>query len=152
MMKKLILILKIVSSFLLGALCAVGILPYLRDITIDPLKYTFKIYHVYFCITMLLLPIFRVTHEKWFNSSEEYVSPRGKALQQHHDDIANQYKGGRWSTKGVRVNPYEYTTPYTLSYDSSLDWIYTVAKKICLSLLFILAAPLFYLAEMFLKS
>ena len=102
MMKKLILILKIVSSFLLGALCAVGILLYLRDITIDPLKYTFKIYHVYFCITMLLLPIFRVTHEKWFNSSEEYVSPRGKALQQHHDDIANQYKpyGGAGQPKG----------------------------------------------------
>lgn len=62
MMKKLILILKIVSSFLLGALCTVSILLYLRDITIDPLKYTFKIYHVYFCITMLLLPIFSQVH------------------------------------------------------------------------------------------
>ena len=35
MMKKLILILKIVSSFLLGALCTVSILLYLSDITID---------------------------------------------------------------------------------------------------------------------
>ena len=65
MMKKLILILKIVSSFLLGGIMYGKYLAfYLRDITIDPLKYTFKIYHVYFCITMLLLPIFRVTHEK----------------------------------------------------------------------------------------
>ena len=38
--------------------------------------------------------------KKWFNSSEEYVSPRGKALQQHHDDIANQYKGGAGQPKG----------------------------------------------------
>lgn len=149
MIKKLILTLKIVNSFFLGVLCTVSILLYLEDITVDPLNYTFKIYHIYFYLTMLLFPIFRVTHEKWFNTSEEYVSPRGKALQQHHDDIANQYKGGRWSTKGVRVNPYEYTTPYTMSYDSSLDWTYALVKKICMSFLFILAAPLFYVVEIF---
>ncbi len=152
MMKKLLLVLKMMSSFCLGVLCLIGILLYLRDITIDPFKYTFRIYHMYFYVTLALLPIFRITHEKWFNSLGEYVSPRGRALQQHHDDIANQYKGGRWSTKGVRVNPYEYTTPYTMSYDSSLDWAYALVKKVCMSFLFIIVAPLFYVVDMFLRK
>ena len=88
------------SSFLLGALCTVSILLYLRDITIDPLKYTFKIYHVYFCITMLLLPIFRVTHENGLIVLKNMFLLEVKALQQHHDDIANQYKGGAGQPKG----------------------------------------------------
>lgn len=151
-MKRIRYIIKIVYGLGIGACCLVEILFYIGSITIDPLKYNFEIYHIYFYLTLILLPFFRISHRSWFVSADDYVSPRQKALEQHHEDIAKQHKGGRWSVSGVRVNPYEYTSPYTMSYDNSLNWVSSFVKSIFVSILFIIFAPLFYLASCFLHK
>lgn len=135
------------SCYLLfGALALVALLMYLDALVFYPsFAYHFEFYQLYFVITLLLLPFFRLRHPRLFISDDQFVSLRQKALDQHHQDVASHYCGGRWDSSGVRVNPFEYTSPYTQSYDGATDLAYSLAKSFFMSLLFLLFAPLFYL-------
>lgn len=110
---------------------------------------TFKVTPLtcYFILTACLLPFFRFKFPHYFSSdrSEQFVSYRKRALDLYHQDKATHHPRGRWSTKGVLTDPYEFTNPYTQDYDESLNWIYRLVKPLLLSLLFILFAPLFFL-------
>lgn len=131
---------------LLGGIALGALLMYLDALVFYPsFAYHFEFYQLYFVITLLLLPFFRLRHPYLFISAEQFISLRQKALDQHHQDIASHHRGGRWGSNGVRVNPFEYTSPYTQSYDGATGLAYSLAKSFFMSLLFLLFAPLFYL-------
>ena len=93
------------SCYLLfGALALVALLMYLDALVFYPsFAYHFEFYQLYFVITLLLLPFFRLRHPRLFISDDQFVSLRQKALDQHHQDVASHYCGGRWDSSGVRV-------------------------------------------------
>lgn len=139
--------------FVMGGLALVAILMYLDALVFYPtFAYHFEFYQLYLALTLILLPFFRRKHPQLFSSNDQFVSLRQKALEQHHQDIALHHRGGRWSSSGVRVNPFEYTSPYTQSFDGSTGLAYGLAKSFFMSLLFLGLAPLFYLGVFLYKQ
>lgn len=133
---------------LLGCIAFLAILMYIGDLGFYPgFTYHLAPYQIYFALTLLGLPFFRLKHPNLFISSEQFVSLRQKALDQHHQDVASHYRGGRWGSSGVRVNPFEYTSPYTQSFDGATGLAYNFAKSFLMTLLFLFFAPLFYLGS-----
>lgn len=136
MKEKFLHVLRMLWYFLIGVICLGLILLYLGDVKTTGLKFAW--YQVYLLITVLLLPFFRNMHPNWF--SAKYANDNQNKLDQYHNQTAAAAKPGPWSTKGVGVNPYEYSTLYTISYDYGYGFI----KALVMSTLFILFAPLFF--------
>ncbi|KRL06621.1 hypothetical protein [Liquorilactobacillus oeni] len=148
MLKNIILILRLLRFFLLGLFCLICILMYVGALKFFPFKYKFEYYQIYFFITLITLPFFRNLHNEWFKASDsddQQKSYKQKALDMYHQDMSQHHKGGKWSTKGVNVNPYEYTSDYTMAYDDMFGWVYDLAKRIFISLIFIVFAPIFFI-------
>ena len=137
------IIFRLIGYSINSGICLLIILLYLGHLDILTLHYKFNFWDLYFFTTTILLPFFRLIYNSWFISTNNNPSYRGKALDTYHQEMSRQQKGQKWSSKGVYVNPWEYTTPYTQSYDSSLNWVYSLAKCLCMSILFIIFAPLF---------
>lgn len=139
--------------FLLGGIALGALLMYLDALVFYPsFAYHFEFYQLYFVITLLLLPFFRLRRPQLFISDDQFVSLRQKALDQHHQDIASHYRSGRWGSNGVRVDPFEYTSPYTQSYDGAAGLAYSLAKSFFMSLLFLLLLRSFILASLSIKK
>ncbi|MYY59089.1 hypothetical protein FYL18_08945 [Lactobacillus salivarius] len=99
---------------------------------------------MYFFITTAILPFFRLKHQSWFISDgEPVVSYKQKALDLHHQDLAQNHKDRKWTSNGVYTNPYEYTSVDTMSHDNMSEWLYSVAKSMIMSMLFIFLGPIF---------
>lgn len=147
-MKLLIISLKVLWRWivysLVSILCLVIVLLYLRHVSLISFHYEFHHEDIYFLITAALLPFFRLFYNNWFISTNNTASYRKKALDTYHQEMARQQKNKKWSSNGTYVNPWEYTTPYTQDYDSSLNWVYDLAKSLFISLLFIGFAPIFF--------
>lgn len=141
MLAKFRLLLRFIHYSLISLICLAFILWYHT-----PTKFALTPLTSYFILMALILPFFRLKWPHYFSSGpDNFVSYRKKALDLYHQDKASHHPRGRWSTKGVSTNPYEFTNPYTQDYDASLNWGYHLAKPLLVSLLFILFAPLFFL-------
>lgn len=152
-MKRVIIIIRSVFRLLgytiTSGACLFIVLFYLEHLDISTLRYKFNFLDLYFFVTTAVLPFLRLYYNSWFISTENDSSYRGKALDTYHQEMAHQQKDKKWSSNGVYVNPWEYTTPYTQSYDSSLNWVYSIAKCLFMSILFILFAPVFLMVILF---
>ncbi|KRL39009.1 hypothetical protein [Liquorilactobacillus uvarum] len=152
MFKHIRIFFKLVAFFIVGLIGFISILMYLGSLSFYPFKYKFEFYNIYFFITLILLPFFRITHMSWFKSSDDqFVTYKQRALDMHQQDIAQNHKNRKWSSNGVSVNPWEYTTTTTLTYGNSAGWGYSLAKSLFMSTVFIIFAPIFYFVS-FLKS
>jgi len=54
-------------------------------------------------------------------NGERFETYKHRALAMHHQDISDNHVKHRWTTKGVVVNPWEYTTGTTQSTDGILN-------------------------------
>ncbi|WP_423479854.1 hypothetical protein [Ligilactobacillus salivarius] len=151
-MKNVWLILKVIRYLLMGIICLTLIFIYKEDITFHPTKYTFEMQHMYFFITTAILPFFRLKHQSWFISDgEPVVSYKQKALDLHHQDLAQNHKDRKWTSNGVYTNPYEYTSVDTMSHDNMSEWLYSIAKSVIMSILFIFFGPIFIVIGIYVK-
>ncbi|MDD1403563.1 hypothetical protein [Ligilactobacillus salivarius] len=108
--------------------------------------------HMYFFITTAILPFFRLKHQSWFISDgEPVVSYKQKALDLHHQDIAQNHKDRKWTSNGVYTNPYEYMSVDTMSHDNMSEWLYSIAKSVIMSILFIFFGPIFIVIGIYVK-
>lgn len=145
-MKYLFLSLRLLAYLLTGCLALLVILVYRRELDFTDLSYHFRLSQLYFGFNLLLLPWFRLLHPLVFISQpENFKSYKTRALDFYHQDLAAHSKRKKWSSDGVNVNPYEYLSPYTMSYDNALNWAYNLCKALLMSILFLLAGPCFWL-------
>lgn len=136
----------------MGIICLTLIFIYKEDIIFHPTRYTFEMQHMYFFITTAILPFFRLKHQSWFISDgEPVVSYKQKALDLHHQDLAQNHKDRKWTSNGVYTNPYEYTSVDTMSHDNMSEWLYSIAKSVIMSILFIFFGPIFIVIGIYVK-
>ncbi|WP_230913618.1 hypothetical protein [Agrilactobacillus fermenti] len=153
MLKKFYQILKWFGYLVTGVLALMAILVYRYDLSFFPFQYQFRLYQLYLFATLMLLPFFRLQHPTWFVSkSDNFESPKKRALDLHHQDMAQHHTDRQWSSNGVSTNPWEYTTADTMTYDESINWAISIVKALFMSILFILAAPVFYLIAILIKQ
>lgn len=146
MWHKFVLTVRFLWYLVLGCLVCLVLTFIFNDWSLFPQKfYHFQWYHLYLGGTLLCLPIFCLRHPQLFSTDDDFVSYRQKALDHYHQDKASHYRGGRWTTSNVHTDPFEYTSNYTQSYDSSIGVSYSFAKSLFMSAIFLLFAPLFYL-------
>lgn len=145
MIRNIYVLFKLLGYFITGLLSFFAIMLYLQNLSLYPFRYHFEFYDIYFLITMLVLPFFRIAHPSWFKADDEqFVSYKQKALDLYHQDLAQNHKNRKWSSNSVSVNPWEYTTTTTQTYSNAAGWGYSLAKSLFVSTLFIIFAPLFY--------
>ncbi len=151
-MKNVWLILKLIRYLLVGIICLTLIFIYKRILLFTRRSIHLKCNICIFFITTAILPFFRLKHQSWFISDgEPVVSYKQKALDLHHQDLAQNHKDRKWTSNGVSTNPYEYTSVDTMSHDNMSEWLYSVAKSVIMSILFIFFGPIFIAIGIYVK-
>ena len=132
--------------WLTGTWALVIIFLYQGWLRLDPWQYVFTPVQLYLGVNWLLLPFFRYRHPGWFIAlADDFKSNKTQALENYHRDLAQHATHKKWSVNGTNLNPYEYTSPYTMAYDNSLAWTYSLAKALVVSVFFLVLSPVFYL-------
>ncbi|WP_025020574.1 hypothetical protein [Ligilactobacillus equi] len=108
-------------------------------------SYHVEFLHLYLGLMLLTYPIFRIKNPNWF--SAQVANYRQNNFDNYQNQRAKYQKIGPWSSPGVRVNPYEYSTVYPISY----DWGYGLGKSILLTVLYLFLAPAFWLLAYFMQ-
>ncbi len=75
-------------------------------------------------------------------NGERFETYKHRALAMHHQDISDNHVKHRWTTKGVVVNPWEYTTGTTQSTDGILNPVLVFCEHLWATFLLILFGPL----------
>lgn len=78
----------------------------------------------------------------FIKNSEEMTSYKTRSLAMHQQDMQNSHRDRRWTTNGVTVNPWAFTTDTTQSTDEILNPIYVYCERLWATLLLILFGPI----------
>ena len=145
-MNKIKLFARLFLYLFFGGVALICIFFYQESILVNPIKYKFHWYHVYLYINLIILPFFRLRNNYLFIFTNDMIeSPKKRAMDLYHQDMNNHHGNRKWSTKGTGINPYEYTSNYTLSYNEPPSLLVNFVKSFFMSLIFIVLSPIIYI-------